>query len=258
LKLIAGRNLPSIPAEKDDHYVLINEKMATDYRYPSAKAAVGQHLISNGKDLEIVGVVKDFQFLTVGRKMEPLMLRNRKNNFGYITVRVRGKDLSGAVAFLHDTWKKVNPSSKFEYEFFDQQVATIHAAMSDTAGILGLLSFLAVLISCLGLLGMATYTAETRQKEIGVRKVLGASVAQVIVLLSKGYMLLLAVAVAISLPVAILINQLWLQEFSSRISITPWVLLINVMILVAISFLIVGSQAWKVSTANPVRSLRSE
>jgi putative ABC transport system permease protein len=258
MQLIAGRNLPAIPTEKDDHYVLINEKMVFDFHYSSAKQAVGQHLILSGKDVEIVGVVKDFQFMDAGRNIAPLMLRNRQNEFGYITVKLQGKNIPGALAFLQDTWKKVNPSSRFEFEFFDQQVAILHSMMSDTASILGLLAFLAVVISCLGLLGMAAYTAETRRKEIGIRKVLGSGVWQVILLLSKGFMVLLAIAVAISVPLAILINDLWLREFASRISITPWLLLANILVLAGLSFLIVLSQAWKVSVANPVGSLRME
>ena len=113
------------------------------------------------------------------------MLRNRKSEFGYATVRISGNDVQGTVAFLQNTWKIVNPSSKFEYEFFDEQLSVTHAILSDTAGVLSVLALLAVLISCLGLLGMATYTAETRRKEISVRKVLGSNVFQVITLLSK-------------------------------------------------------------------------
>ncbi len=258
LELVAGRNLPAIPAEKDDHYMLINQKMVRDFNYPSAEMAVGQHLIVDGKEVEILGVVKDFQYMDVSRQIGPLMLRNRKNEFGYITVRVQGKDLPGTVAFLEGTWKKVNPASKFEFEFFDQQVSTLHSMMSDTAGVLGLLAFLAVLISCLGLLGMAAYTAETRRKEIGIRKALGSGVWQIILLLSRSYMVLLAVAVVISVPIAWLVNNLWLQEFASRISITTSILSINVLLLAALSFLIVLSQAWKVSIGNPARSLRTE
>jgi putative ABC transport system permease protein len=259
LQLVAGRNLPAIPEEKDDHYVLINEKMAGDLKFSSPKQAVGQHLLlGSGKDAEIVGVVKNFQFLEVMRGIEPLMLRNRKSEFGYATIRVQGKDLNGAVAFLQDTWKKVNPSTKFEYQFFDQQLLTTHSMMSDTAGVLGVLAFLAVIISCLGLLGMATYTAETRRKEISVRKVLGSGVPRVIFLLSRGYMILLGIAILIAVPLACLLNNMWLQFFASRVSITPWILLLNISILALISFLIVFSQAWKVSTANPVDSLRSE
>jgi putative ABC transport system permease protein len=259
LQLVAGKNLPPIPDDSVDHYVLINEKMAADLHYPSPRQAVGRHLIlADRKDAEIIGVVKNFQFLDVSRGMEPLMLRNRKSEFGYITVRLQGKNPMGTVAFLQDTWKKVNPASKFEYEFFDQELLITHVVMSDIAGILGVLALLAVIISCLGLLGMATYTAETRRKEISLRKVLGSSVPQVILLLSRSFMILQAIAVIIAIPIAYMLNNIWLRFFVSRVSITPWILLTNVLILTAICFLIVFSQAWRVSTASPAKSLRAD
>ena len=259
LQLIAGRNFPAIPDDSVDRYILINEKMAADLKYPSAKQAVGRHLIlANKRDAEIIGVVRNFQFLDVSRSMEPLMLRNRKTEFGYVTVRLQGKDPMGTVAFLQDTWKKVNPTSKFEYEFFDQQLLLVHIVMTNIAGILGLLALLAVIISCLGLLGMATYTAETRRKEISLRKILGSSVPQVILLLSRSFIVLQAIAVIISIPIAYLLNNIWLQFFVSRVQITPWILLTNVLILTSICTLIVFSQAWRVSTASPANSLRTE
>ena len=162
------------------------------------------------------------------------------------------------VAFLQDTWKKVNPASKFEYEFFDQQLLLTHIVMSDIAGILGVLAFLAVIISCLGLLGMAMYTAETRRKEISLRKILGSSVPQVILLLSKSFMVLQAIAVIVAIPIAYVLNNIWLQFFVSRVRITPWILLTNVLALASIVALIVFSQAWRVSTASPANSLRTE
>lgn len=258
LHLVAGRNLPAIPADTTDHYVLVNEKFVSGGKFASIKQAVGQHIVLDGHDVEIIGVVKDFQFLEVSRQMEPLILRNRKSEFGYITIRMQGKNIAGTVAFLQNTWKKVNPNSKFEYEFFDRQLLTTHYLVSDVAGIISVLAFLAVVISCLGLLGMATYTAETRRKEVSIRKVLGSSVFQVILLLSRGFMILLGIAVVIAVPLACLVNDMWLQFFASRVSITPWILLINVSILALISILIVFSQAWKVSTANPATSLRME
>jgi len=259
LQLVAGKNLPLIPDDSVDHYVLINEKMAADLHYPSPRQAVGRHLIlADRKDAEIIGVVRNFQFLDVSRGMEPLMLRNRKSEFGYITVRLQGKNPMGTVAFLQDTWKKVNPASKFEYEFFDQELLSTHVVMSDIAGILGVLALLAVIISCLGLLGMATYTAETRRKEISLRKILGSSVPQVILLLSRSFIILQAIAVIIAIPIAYMLNNIWLRFFVSRVSITPWILLTNVLILTAICFLIVFSQAWRVSTASPASSLRAE
>jgi putative ABC transport system permease protein len=258
IKIIAGQNLPRIPAEKDDNKVLINEKMAGDLHFASTQQAIGQHLLLGNKDVEIAGVVNNFQFLDVSRQIEPLMLRNRKSEFGYVTVKIKGNNPAGTVAFLKDAWKKVNPSSKFEYEFFDQQLLMTHAIMTDTAGIVGVLAILAVLISSLGLLGMATYTVETRRKEISVRKVLGSSVTQVATLLSRGYITLLAIAVIISVPLAVIINNLWLQNFASRVTISPWMLLIDTFVVIGVSVLIVFSQAWRVSRANPAMNLRSE
>jgi putative ABC transport system permease protein len=200
LQLVAGRNLPRIPADKDDHYVLINERMVKDFAFGSPVGAVGQHLVLGDKDVEIVGVVKDFQFLDVNRGMEPLMLRNRKSEFGYITVKMQDRDLAGTVGFLQETWRK----------------------------------------------------------EISLRKVLGSSVPQVMVLLSKGFMVLLAIAVVISVPLAYIINGMWLQFFASRVSITPWILLANVLLLAGVCFLIIFTQAWKVATASPAKSLRTE
>jgi putative ABC transport system permease protein len=110
----------------------------------------------------------------------------------------------------------------------------------------------------MGLLGMATYTAETRQKEIGIRKVLGSSVLQVIMLLSKSYMVLLTIAIVIAAPIAYMVNNMWLQFFASRVSISPLILLVNILILGVISLIIVFSQAWRVSVTNPVKSLRTE
>jgi len=258
LQLVAGKNLPAVPSEKKDYNILINEQMVHDFKYASPAQAVGHHIIVDGSDAEIVGVVKNFQFVDVTHDLRPLMLRNRKSEFGYVTVRARGKDIASTVAFLQHEWKKVNPSTKFDYEFFDQQLLTTHSMLSDTAAIIGLLGFLAILISCMGLLGMATYTAETRRKEISVRKVLGSSVFQIIALLSKGFMILMAVAVVIAVPIAYIINNMWLQNFASRISITPLILLANVSVLAIITFAIVFSQAFRVSTVSPAKSLRTE
>lgn len=258
LKILAGKNLPEIPATNGEQNILINEKMAADFHYPSPAAAVGQRLLVDGNSVQVAGVVKNFQFLDVTRSMEPLMLRNRQKEFGFVTIKITGNKTAETFAFLQDTWKKVNPNSKFEYSFFDQQLLVAHSVMKDIAAILAMLAFLAVFISCLGLLGMATYTAETKQKEIGIRKVLGSGVLQIIVLLSKSFLVLLGVAVVIATPLAYFLNNMWLQFFASRISISPGILLMSILSLVIISFMIVFSQAWRASRVNPVKSLRME
>ncbi len=258
LKLIAGKNLPAIPSVIGEQYILINEKMVSDFKYPSVKAAVGQRVLIGDNNVEIAGVVKDFQFLDVTRGIQPLMLRNRQSEFGYVTIKIAGSSIPETLAYLQTAWKKVNPDTKFEYEFLDQQLLVAHSMLKDIAGIVGLLAFLAVFISCLGLLGMATYTAETKQKEIGVRKVLGSSVSQIILLLSKGFMILLGVAVLIATPIAYIINNMWLNFFPSRVNISPAILFSCIAVLVFISFMIVFSQGWRASKINPVKSLRTE
>jgi putative ABC transport system permease protein len=257
LKIIAGKNLPDIPSQSEDKHILINEKMAERLDYTPTEA-VGQWLASGSSKMQIVGVVKDFQFSDVTNGITPFMFRNRQDQFGYVTVKITGKNAPETVAALEKTWRQVNPSTKFEYEFFDQQLLTAHVMLSNVASILGFIAFLAVFIACLGLLGMATYTAETRQKEIGVRKVLGSSVAQIIVLLSKGFMVLLGIAVLIATPLAYFINSMWLDFFANRVRISPLILLMSVAILLIISFLIVLSQSWRAAKTNPVKSLRAE
>ena len=258
LQLIAGKNFPTIGADSVDHAIVINQKMAADLHYGSPQQAVGRHLILSGGDAEIIGVVRNFQFLDLSRGIEPLMLRNRKKEFAYITVRLQGSDPMNTVSFLQDTWKKVNPTSRFEYEFFDQELLITHVVMSNIAAILSTLALLAVIISCLGLLGMAAYTAETRRKEISVRKVLGSSVPQVIFLLSRSFLVMQGIAVLISVPIAYLLNNMWLRMFVSRVQITPLILLANVLILAAICFLIVFTQAWRVANLNLSKSLRAD
>jgi len=258
LQLIAGKNLPAIPPATGEQYILINQKMVAEMKYSSPMAAVGQRILLDNNNVEIAGVVKDFQFLDVSRGMEPLMLRNRPSEFGVVTIRITGKDIPATINYLQSTWKKVNPDTKFEYGFLDESLMMTHSLLQDIAGIVGLLAFLAIFISCLGLLGMATYTAETKQKEIGVRKVLGSSVYQIILLLSKGFMILLGVAVAIATPLAYMLNNMWLNFFASRVSISPAILCTSIGALVLISFMIVFSQGWRASRVNPVKSLRTE
>lgn len=258
LQLVAGRNLPELPTDSNETFLLINEKMVSAYQYPSAAAAIGQRLQVDGHTLEIIGVVKDFNFLSADRGVQPLMLRNRKKEFGYVTIRIAAASPTETVNFLQAAWKLVNPASKFEYEFYDQQILFFHSMLSVASKVIGFIAMLAVIISCLGLLGMATYTAETRQKEIGIRKVLGSSGLQIIFLLSKSFLGLMLLAIMIATPIAFFLNNMWLQFFANRINISAGVLIMAVMALFSISILIVFSQAWRVSKYSPIITLRSE
>jgi putative ABC transport system permease protein len=133
-----------------------------------------------------------------------------------------------------------------------------YSMLCDVAKVIGSLSLLAVLISCLGLLGMAAYTAETRAKEISIRKIVGSSVSQIIVLLTRGFVKLLLIATVIALPAAYLLNNMWLQFFAHRVSISPLTLVLSVLAMFIISLLTVFSQSWRAAFTNPIKKLRSE
>ena len=155
-------------------------------------------------------------------------------------------------------WKEVNPATKFEYEFFDQELLGVHTVFSNIASILGFIAFLAVIISCLGLLGIATYTSEVRRKEIGLRKILGSNLSEIIFLLSKNYIYLISISVIIAIPIAYFLNNAWLNFFPSRVSISVMTILLSIIFLLGISVLIVFSQSWRVARSNPVDALKAE
>lgn len=258
IKLVAGKNLPEIPSQTGETHILINEKMVEKFNFGSPIQAVGQKILMDGSNVEIVGVVKDFQFLNVMRDIEPLMFRNRQSEFNFATIRINGTNQQETVKDLEKAWKKVNPITKFEYAFLDQELLLVHTMFSNIANVLGFIAFLAVFISCLGLLGMATYTAETRRKEMGIRKVLGSGIIEIIVLLSKSYVYMIGIAVIIATPLAYFLNNFWLQFFVSRVSISPAVLIFSVIILFVISFLTIFSQSMRAARVNPVESLKTE
>ncbi len=258
LKLLAGKTLPQMPDTSGERYVVINETLVQQFNYGSANTAVGQRLLIEGNTVEIAGVVKDFQFLDVSRRIGPLVLRNRPNTFGFANIKISGTNTAAAIAFLEKTWKKVNPNTKFEYQFLDEQLLFTHSMLSDAAKILGTLSLLAVLISCFGLLGMAAYTAETRAKEISIRKAVGSSVPQIIVLLSKGFVKLLLLAIFIAVPLAYFINNMWLQFFAYRVSVSAGLLFKSILVIFFISLLTVFSQSWRVAYENPVKNLKPD
>jgi putative ABC transport system permease protein len=258
LKLLAGKTFPEIPDTTGESYIVVNETLVKDWHYASLNAAIGQSVLMEGNTVEIIGVVKDFQFTDVTRNVSPLTLRNRPKIFGVAAVKISGTNTAATVAFLEKTWKQVNPNTKFEYEFLDEQILFTHSMLSDIAKILGALSLLAVFISCLGLLGMATYTAETRAKEISIRKIVGSSVSQIMVLLTKGFVKLLLIATVIALPAAYLLNNMWLQFFAHRVSVSVLILLLSVLVMFVLSMLTVFSQSWRAAFANPVKNLRRE
>jgi len=206
---------------------------------------------------KIIGVVKDFHFSSLHEEIEPLLIRM---NWGLdnICIRIRSDNIPGTIGFIKKTLKDLLPSYTFEYEFLDIRIENLYLAEQRMEKILIFSTIVAIFISCLGLLGLASFTAEQRTKEIGIRKVLGSTVAGVVFLLSKEFIKWVLLANLIAWPVAYFVVRNWLQNFAFRTNIGWEIFLLSGSLALAISLLTVCYQSIKAALANPVDSLRYE
>ena len=180
------------------------------------------------------------------------------DQFQYLVMRLKPENISSTVGFIEKTWKSVVPGRPFDYSFLDQQFDELYKNEKRTGDMFGFFSFLAIFIACLGLFGLAAYTAEQRTKEIGVRKVLGASVSGIVMLLSSDFLKLVLEAILVAIPISYYAMNKWLQEFAYRISISPWTFIIAALLAFVIAFVTISFQAVKAATTDPVKSIRYE
>ena len=264
IKIIAGRNFRDDAADNAKAYI-VNESLARELLKDQPKLTlqtlIGKHFGFSGMDSAgvIVGVAKDFNFNSLHHKIETLCLFNQKD-WGYeeMSVRIKGKDAKQAIAGIQAVWDSIVPEQEFEYSFLDDHFATLYKADSQVSEIVGILAGLAIFVSCLGLFGLASYSAERRIKEIGVRKVMGASVAGIVALLSKDFLKLVIVSIIIATPVAWWAVSTWLKDFAYRIDIEWWIFALAGALSVVVALLTISFQSVKAALTNPVKSLRSE
>ena len=259
MQIVLGRNF-SKGLTTDSSNVIINETMAKALGW--GKKAVG-HIINrftdnNGgtKSYTIVGVVKDFHFKSLHEEIAPLMMVMEESH-GLI-IKVKTKDIAGLLATMKTEWQKFNSDEPFTYAFVDELFNKTYLSEQKTGTILSIFAGLTIFIACLGLFGLATFTAEQRTKEIGVRKVLGASIGQLIALLSKDFLKLVLVACLIAFPLGYWAMSLWLQDFVYRINISWWIFVFAGVGAIVIALLTVSYQAIKAALMNPVKSLKTE
>ncbi len=207
--------------------------------------------------MTIAGVIKDFYLMGLG-KTEPLALFNDESKVSFANIRIAAGDIPGALAFIEETWKKVDSRLQVRYQFFDEQLAAMFVEFNDYLGLIGLGSGLIIFIACLGLFGIATFNAETRVKEVGVRKVLGASVQNILLLLSKDFFKLILFSTVIASPIAWYLNDQLLRNFAYRIEVGFGVAIIGISITFVLAITAIAFQAIKAAFANPIDSLRYE
>lgn len=208
-------------------------------------------------ELEIIGIVKDFHWSSLRDNIGALSFVLRKSR-GMACFRYKGSDTEAVIAAMEQQWKSMAPDQPFSYRFLDDAFGKVYSAEQRVGKLAGLFALFSVLISCLGLFGLSAFTAEQRTKEIGIRKVLGASVSGITGLLAKDFLKLVLIAIVIASPVAYWFMRHWLADFAYRIDIQWWMFVLAGFVAVAIAFLTVSFQSIKAAMANPVKSLRSE
>ena len=235
---------------------ILNEKAATELGW-TPEEAIGK-TIRKGSPGIIRGVVKNFNFSSLHEPIGPLVIFLNPDMIGEMFVKVDGKRLGVTLPELEKVWKLRVPYRPFEYRFLDDEYNNLYKTEQRTAQVFALFSSLAIILACLGLFALATFTTMQRTKEIGIRKVLGASMAGIVIMLSREFILLVCIAVTIAIPVAWYAGASWLQDFAFRIQISWWMFVAAAAIAVLIALLAVSIQAIKAAIANPVEALRSE
>ncbi|MFZ6011035.1 MAG: ABC transporter permease [Bacteroidota bacterium] len=260
IKLIAGRNFEADAREANRHLMLINESAVKAFNFATPHDAIGEFVFqeTDSAKFEVIGVVKDYNHQVLMERISPMALRCDTTGYNLLQVKYSG-GYEDAAKTIEESWVKTNPNLKLDYKDFEGEVRLFYRTIfSDFVSIIGIIAVMAILISCLGLLGMATYTIETKMKEISIRKVLGCTDGALILLLSKGFLTLLVIAIFIAVPMAWFINNLWLELIAYRTELGFGVIGGGVLILLILGGLTIASQTLRAAFTNPVDSLRNE
>ncbi|HXB45954.1 MAG TPA: ABC transporter permease [Puia sp.] len=254
MQLLEGSGFNGSPA--DSAKFILNETAvkATGIKEP----VIGKRLTFHGIKGVIAGVVKDFHFQDMHQKIPPLLMQYDKYWRGKMYVRTTGKDASRALAAAESVWKKYNADYPFDYTFLDSQFDDLYKSDTHVGQLFNCFAIVTILISCLGLFGLVTFTAESKEKEIGVRKVLGADVPHIVALLSKDFLVLVPVAAAIAFPVAWYGLNRFLQGYAYRTNLSWWVFALAGVIAILIALLTVSFKCVRAALANPVKALKNE
>jgi ABC-type antimicrobial peptide transport system permease subunit len=257
VKLVAGRDLDLVQYPTDSVSILLNESAVKAMHF---KDAIGQEIKNDDVTYHVVGVIKDFIIESPYTPITPMVITGAKQNwFNVLNIRFNNKNTTTAnLKTMEAIFRKYNPQYPFEYQFVDEEYSRKFDDNQRIGTEAGLFAALTIFISCLGLFGLATYMAENRVKEIGVRKVLGASVAGITALLSKDFLQLVLVSFVLAAPIAWFAMYKWLQDYPYRVAIQWWVFALAAGLSLTIALLTVSFQSIRAGLANPARSLRSE
>ena len=267
LKVVAGRDFSRDMKTDPDHAFIINETAVRELGFGTSEKALGKTLswpvwgAKNPDSLktgQIIGIVKDFNYKSLYDKIEPAVLQIFPDATWKVAIKMNAASASKSIAHVTTVWNRFTPEYPLEYKFLDENFEAMYDSEDKLNSLLWIFTGIAVFVGCLGLFGLAAFSAERRKKEVGIRKVLGASVRGVVMLLSKDFIKLVVISLLIASPLAYYFMHDWLNDFAFRINISWWIFGIAAVGAIGIAFLTVGYQAIRSATANPVKSLRTE
>ncbi|HLY68414.1 MAG TPA: FtsX-like permease family protein, partial [Puia sp.] len=257
-KFVAGRGFSRDFKTDSTQAMVINESAARSLGYISPKDAVGRNFSQWGRKGKIIGVLKDFHYHSLQQAIQPLVIRYEPWALGLISIKVSSANLPATIKSIQGKWNNIIPNRPFEYFFLDDFFNKQYRAEEQFGNLFTNFAILAIFISCLGLLGLASYSTIQRTKEIGVRKVLGASISNIVNLLSVEFIKLVLIAFVIAAPIGWVGMNIWLHDFAYRTTIAWWVFAVAGASAVLIAFFTISFQAIRAAVLNPVKTLRAE
>jgi len=258
IKILAGRGFSHDFATDSTQAIVLNQAAVKELGYANANDAIGKQFSQWGRKGKIIGVAQDFHFVSLQQNIKSMNFRLNPGNTSVLTLKIKGGKIPATLASVESKWKNLVPQRPFSYFFLDDNFNKQYQTEDRFGKLFMYFAVLAIMISCLGLLGLASYSTLQRTREIGIRKVLGASVPGIVGMLSKEFILLVFIAAIIAFPLAWIGMHSWLKDFAYRINIGWWVFAVAGIISVFIALTTVSYQAIRAALANPVKSLRSE
>jgi len=268
LRIVAGRDFSKQMATDLREAFLINETAVKEWGFGTAEKAIGQTIHWNEwepqdtlnpvKKGKVIGVVQDFHYKNLREKITPSVIHIYPQVVFKVAVKLNTADIKNTIAHINNVWNKFSPAFPMDYQFMDETYGAMYKAEGKLSDLLWIFTVMAVIVGCMGLFGLSAFSAEQRTKELGIRKVLGASAFNIIGLLSKNFLLLVIISCVFAFPVAWLTTNKWLQDFPYRVNISWWVFGMAIIAAIAIALITVSFQAIKAAVANPVKSLRTE
>jgi putative ABC transport system permease protein len=242
-----------------EKFAIVNEYTTHQFNLGTPSEAIGKYLILDDSTLaQVIGVVKDYKYAALFLNQKSLILRVNPKKYNLAVFRISSPDLKGTVEKIRNEWKKIDPVHEMEGDFLDNSIKEYYSFFGDILYTVGYACLLVIIISCLGLLGMATFSTQTRIREIAIRKAYGAMPANILLLISRSYIWLLIIAATIAAPLAYLLNNMWFQYMADHVSFGAGTLLFGILFVVFIGLLTIGSQTIKASQTNPAEMLKFE